>query len=174
MEKLAQKWNDLWFEEVRFLFFANGNPFKEVNGEAASPDAEIERLEKLLRAAPIDVACVGIGENGHLAFNDPPADFDTNRAYLVVDLDEKCRMQQVGEGWFASLEDVPKQAFSMTIKQIMWSKAIVCTCPDTRKAEAVKGALEGPVTNMLPSSIMQMHPDCGMFLDPGSASLLSK
>jgi glucosamine-6-phosphate deaminase len=148
--------------------------FNEVNGEAASPDAEIERLEKLLRAAPIDVACVGIGENGHLAFNDPPADFDTNRAYLVVDLDEKCRMQQVGEGWFASLEDVPKQAFSMTIKQIMWSKAIVCTCPDTRKAEAVKGALEGPVTNMLPSSIMQMHPDCGMFLDPGSASLLSK
>jgi glucosamine-6-phosphate deaminase len=148
--------------------------FNEVNGEAASPEAEIERLEKLLRAAPIDVACVGIGENGHLAFNDPPADFDTNRAYLVVDLDEKCRMQQVGEGWFASLEDVPKQAFSMTIKQIMWSKAIVCTCPDTRKAEAVKGALEGPVTNMLPSSIMQMHPDCGMFLDPGSASLLSK
>ena len=148
--------------------------FNEVNGEAASPEAEIERLEKLLRAAPIDVACVGIGENGHLAFNDPPADFDTNRAYLVVDLDEKCRMQQVGEGWFASLEDVPKQAFSMTIKQIMWSKAIVCTCPDTRKAEAVKGALEGPVTNLLPSSIMQMHPDCGMFLDPGSASLLSK
>jgi glucosamine-6-phosphate deaminase len=148
--------------------------FNEVNGEASDPAAEIARLEKLLREAPIDVACVGIGENGHLAFNDPPADFDTDRAYLVVDLDEKCRMQQVGEGWFAGIEDVPKQAFSMTIKQIMWSKAIVCTCPDVRKAEAVKGALEGPVTNMLPSSIMQMHPDCGMFLDPGSASLLSK
>lgn len=148
--------------------------FNEVNGEAADPDAEIARLEKLLREAPIDVACVGIGENGHLAFNDPPADFDTDRAYLVVDLDEKCRRQQVGEGWFASIEDVPRQAFSMTIKQIMWSKAIVCTCPDVRKAEAVKGALEGPLTNMLPSSIMQMHPDCGMFLDPGSASLLSR
>jgi glucosamine-6-phosphate deaminase len=83
-------------------------------------------------------------------------------------------MQQVGEGWFATKDDVPTHAFSMTIKQIMWSKAIVCTCPDVRKAEAVKGALEGPITNMLPSSIMQMHPDCGMFLDPGSASLLSK
>ena len=91
----------------------------------------------------------------------------------MVPLDDKCRMQQVGEGWFASKDEVPTHAFSMTIKQIMWSKAIVCTCPDERKAEAVKGALEGPVTNMLPSSIMQMHPDCEMFLDPGSASKLS-
>ena len=148
--------------------------FNEVNGEAADQEAEIDRLEKLIRVAPIDVACVGIGENGHLAFNDPPADFDTNRAYKVVPLDQKCRMQQVGEGWFARIDDVPTHAFSMSIKQIMWSKAIVCTCPDSRKAEAVKGALEGPVTNMLPSSIMQMHPDCGMFLDPDSASLLSK
>ena len=148
--------------------------FNEVNGEAADQEAEIDRLEKLIRVAPIDVACVGIGENGHLAFNDPPADFDTNRAYKVVPLDQKCRMQQVGEGWFAGIDDVPTHAFSMSIKQIMWSKAIVCTCPDSRKAEAVKGALEGPVTNMLPSSIMQMHPDCGMFLDPDSASLLSK
>ena len=147
--------------------------FNEVNGEAADTEAEIDRLEKLIRESPIDVACVGIGENGHLAFNDPPADFDTNRAYKVVPLDDKCRMQQVGEGWFASKDEVPTHAFSMTIKQIMWSKAIVCTCPDERKADAVKGALEGPVTNMLPSSILQMHPDCGMFLDPGSASLLS-
>ena len=148
--------------------------FNEVNGEAADKEAEIDRLEKLIRTAPIDVACVGIGENGHLAFNDPPADFDTNRAYKVVPLDDKCRMQQVGEGWFATKEDVPTHAFSMTMKQILWSKSIVCTCPDKRKAEAVKGALEGPVTNMLPSSFMQLHPDCGMFLDPDSASLLSK
>ena len=146
--------------------------FNEVNGEAADTDAEIARLEALIRTAPIDVACVGIGENGHLAFNDPPADFDTNRAYKVVPLDDKCRMQQVGEGWFATKDDVPTHAFSMTIKQIMWSKSIVCTCPDERKAEAVKGALKGPVTNMLPSSILQMHPDCEMFLDPGSASML--
>ena len=148
--------------------------FHEVDGEAADAAAECERLKKLIRKAPIDVACVGVGENGHLAFNDPPADFDTNEAYKVVPLDDKCRDQQVGEGWFAKREDVPTHAFSMTIKQIMWSKCIVCTCPDARKAAAVKGAIEGPVTNMLPCSIMQMHPDCGMFLDPASASMLSQ
>ena len=145
----------------------------EVNGEAEDPKAEIARLQKLLREAPIDVACVGIGENGHLAFNDPPADFNTEDAYIVVNLDEKCRNQQVGEGWFATIDDVPKQAFSMTIKQIMWSRAICCTCPDARKADAVRGAVEGPVTNMLPSSVMQLHPDCALFLDPASASKLS-
>lgn len=148
--------------------------FNEVNGEATDTEAEISRLEALIRVAPIDVACVGIGENGHLAFNDPPADIDCARAYKVVPLDDKCRMQQVGEGWFATKDEVPTHAFSMTMKQILWSKAIVCTCPDKRKAEAVKGALEGPVTNMLPSSFLQLHPDCWMFLDPGSASLLSK
>ena len=146
--------------------------FNEVNGEAADQEAEICRLEALLRVVPIDVACVGIGENGHLAFNDPPADFDTNHAYKVVPLDHKCRMQQVGEGWFPTVDDVPTHAFSMSIKQIMWAKSIVCTCPDARKADAVKGAVEGPITNMLPSSIMQMHPDCGMFLDPASAAKL--
>ncbi len=146
--------------------------FNEVNGEAADTDAEIARLEALIREAPIDVACVGIGENGHLAFNDPPADIDCARAYKVVPLDDKCRDQQVGEGWFATRDEVPTHAFSMTMKQIMWSKSIVCTCPDSRKAEAVKGAIEGPVTNMLPSSFLQLHPDCGMFLDPPSASLL--
>ena len=148
--------------------------FNEVNGEAADTEAEIDRLEALIRTAPIDVACVGIGENGHLAFNDPPCDVDTTRAYKVVPLDDKCRMQQVGEGWFATKEDVPTHAFSMTMKQILWSKAIVCTCPDSRKAEAVKGAVDGPVTVQLPSSFMQLHPDCGMFLDPPSAALLSK
>ena len=147
--------------------------FNEVNGEAADTDAEIARLEALIRSAPIDVACVGIGENGHLAFNDPPADIDCARAYKVVPLDDKCRMQQVGEGWFATKDDVPTHAFSMTMKQILWSKSIVCTCPDERKAEAVKGAIDGPVTNMLPSSFLQLHPDCLMFLDPPAAHLLS-
>ena len=147
--------------------------FNEVNGEAPDVAVECERLKRLVREAPIDVACVGIGENGHLAFNDPPADFDTNEAYKVVPLDDKCRMQQVGEGWFATKDDVPTHAFSMTIKQIMWSKCIVCTCPDSRKADAVAGAVQGPVTNMLPSSILQMHPDCWMFLDPASAAKLS-
>lgn len=147
--------------------------FNEVNGEAADSEAEIDRLEKLVREAPIDIACIGFGENGHIAFNDPPADFDTNRAYKVVALDEKCRMQQVGEGWFPDLASVPTHAFSMTVKQIMWSQAIVCTCPDKRKAVAVKGCLEGPITNTVPGTILQLHPDCGMFLDPDSASLLS-
>lgn len=148
--------------------------FNEVNGEAPDTEAEIDRLEELIRAAPIDVACVGIGENGHLAFNDPPADIDTIRAYKVVPLDDNCRMQQVGEGWFATKDDVPTHAFSMTMKQILWSKSIVCTCPDTRKADAVAGAVEGPVTKLLPSSFLQMHPDCGMFLDPPSAAKLTK
>ena len=134
----------------------------------------IEELTKELRKDEIDLGLIGIGENGHIAFNDPPADFEATEAYRIVNLDHKCRMQQVGEGWFATKDDVPTHAFSMSIKQIMWSKAIVCTCPDSRKAEAVKGAVEGPVTNMLPSSILQMHPDCGMFLDPDSASLLKK
>lgn len=147
--------------------------FHEVNGNAPDTAAECARLESLVREAPIDVACIGIGENGHIAFNDPPADFDTNAAYRVVPLDEKCRMQQVGEGWFASLDEVPAYAFSMTVKQIMWSRAIVCTVPDARKADAVKGAVEGPVTNRCPSSVLQLHPDCAMFLDPPAASKLS-
>lgn len=148
--------------------------FIEVNGEATDVDAEIERLEKLIRIDPIDVACIGFGENGHIAFNDPPADIDTNRAYKVVKLDEKCRMQQVGEGWFPDLAAVPTHAFSMTVKQIMWSKSIVCTCPDRRKAEAVKSCLEGPITNLVPGSFLQLHADCGLFLDVESASLLNK
>ena len=147
--------------------------FNEVDGEAADPAAECERLKKLVRAAPIDVACIGFGENGHIAFNDPPADFDTNEAYKVVPLDEKCRMQQVGEGWFPDLAAVPTHAFSMTVKQIMWSKAIVCTCPDARKADAVKGCIEGPVTNTCPGSILQMHPDCSFFFDPPAAAKLT-
>ena len=148
--------------------------FNEVDGEAADPAAECERLKNLVRAAPIDVACIGFGENGHIAFNDPPADFDTNEAYKVVPLDEKCRMQQVGEGWFPDLASVPTHAFSMTVKQIMWSRAIVCTCPDARKADAVKGCIEGPVTNLCPGSILQMHPDCAFFFDPPSAAKLTR
>ena len=147
--------------------------FNEVNGEAADPEAECARLKALVRAAPIDLACIGFGENGHIAFNDPPADFDTNEAYRLVALDEKCRMQQVGEGWFPDLAAVPTHAYSMTVKQIMWSRAIVCTCPDARKADAVKGCIEGPVTNTCPGSILQMHPDCAFFFDPPAAALLS-
>jgi len=146
--------------------------FHYVDGEAADIAAECERVGDLIAAHPIDVACVGIGENGHLAFNDPPADFETEAAYLVVDLDEACRRQQLGEGWFPTFDDVPTQAISMSIRQIMKSRAIVCTVPDARKAQAVKGAVEGPVTNMVPSSILQEHPCCDLYLDEPAASLL--
>ncbi|MBR1920774.1 MAG: glucosamine-6-phosphate deaminase [Kiritimatiellae bacterium] len=148
--------------------------FVEVNGETADVGAELARLESLVREAPVDVACIGIGENGHIAFNDPPADFEAKAAYAVVDLDEKCRLQQVGEGWFASLDDVPKQAFSMTVPQIMSARAIVCTVPDARKADAVAGAVDGPLTNMCPASILRRHGDCGLFLDPAAASKLAR
>jgi len=145
-----------------------------VDGDAGNPGGECERLGKLIQAHPIDVACVGIGENGHLAFNDPPADFETNEPYLVVDLDERCRRQQLGEGWFETLEDVPSQAISMGIRQILKSNRLVVTVPDERKAEAVRNALEGPVTPQCPASILQEHKNCSIFLDKPAASQISK
>ncbi len=146
--------------------------FHFVDGEAADPAAECRRLGDLIRGRTIDVACIGIGENGHLAFNDPPADFQTEEPYLIVNLDEACRRQQLGEGWFPSLDAVPERAISMSIQQIMKSDAIVCTVPDGRKAEAVQKAVEGPVTPNLPSSILQEHPECDLYLDTASAALL--
>lgn len=148
--------------------------FYYVNGEAADPEAECRRLGEIIRQHPIDVACIGIGENGHLAFNDPPADFDTEAPYIVVNLDEACRRQQLGEGWFPTLADVPSQAISMSIRHIMKSQMIVCTVPDTRKAGAVQRAVEGPVTNQLPSSILQVHPRCHLYLDEPAAALLDR
>ena len=144
-----------------------------VNGSAPDPQKTCDELGEIIAKHPIDVAFIGIGENGHIAFNDPPADFETEAAYLVVNLDEVCRKQQLGEGWFPTFDDVPKQAISMGIKQIMKSAAIINTVPDQRKAKAVKGALEGPVSNLCPSSILQTHKDCHTFLDKDSASLLT-
>lgn len=145
-----------------------------INGEADDPAVECKRLEGLIRQSPIDVALVGIGENGHLAFNDPPADFDTDSAYKVVDLDTACRQQQINEGWFPGMEDVPHQAISMTIKQIMLSKHIICSVPDARKAKAVKNTVEQKVSNLYPASILQDHPNCYLYLETASASLLNK
>ncbi|MBD1420425.1 glucosamine-6-phosphate deaminase [Sphingobacterium chuzhouense] len=142
-----------------------------INGES-DPEEERKRLEKQIRQYPIDVAFVGIGENGHLAFNDPPADFDVEDAYLVVNLDLQCRQQQLGEGWFNHVDEVPLQAISMSIRQIMKSRQVICAVPDQRKAQAVKDCLTQPVTNLHPASILQEHPDCVCFLDEGSASLL--
>ena len=136
-----------------------------VNGDAVDPAAECRRLGDLIRAYPADVACLGIGENGHLAFNDPPADFETEESYIVVDLDQRCRQQQVGEGWFESFESVPSQALSMSISQILKSRSIIVTVPDRRKAEAVRNVVEGPVTPRCPASILQRHNNCSIFLD---------
>ena len=136
--------------------------------------AVCQRVGTELTKSPVDVAFVGIGENGHLAFNDPPADFETEQPYLIVELDEACRRQQVGEGWFKSLDEVPKQAISMSIRQIMKAQRILCIVPDQRKAEAVKACLEGPVSPLAPASILQTHPDVTVFLDTASASLLTK
>jgi glucosamine-6-phosphate deaminase len=132
-------------------------------------DAECNRLGRLIETCPIDVAFIGIGENGHLAFNDPPADFDTQAPYLVVNLDEKCRRQQLSEGWFPTLEAVPDRAITMSIDRIMRSKRIICTVPDARKADAVGNALNGPMTNDVPASKLQLHEGVSMFLDRHAA-----
>jgi glucosamine-6-phosphate deaminase len=145
--------------------------FHELDGEA-EPHAECKRLAALVPGGTFDVALVGIGENGHLAFNDPPADFDTTDPYIVVTLDEPCRRQQVGEGWFATLADVPTHAISMSVQRILSSRTIFCSVPDRRKAEAVRDAVEGPVTPDVPASILQRHPDCRLHIDREAASLL--
>ncbi len=144
-----------------------------INGET-NPEAECVWLGDLITQHPIDVALVGIGENGHLAFNDPPADFDTDEPYIVVNLDAACRRQQYGEGWFGSIEEVPHQAISMSIRQILKSSHIVCSVPDARKAEAVKNCVENTVSNLFPASILQTHPNCTLYLDQASATRLSR
>ena len=138
----------------------------------ADPAAECRRVGEILRRHAIDVAFIGVGENGHLAFNDPPADFETEEPFIQVTLDEECRQQQFGEGWFASLHDVPRKAISMSIRQIMKSRVLICSVPDARKAKAVRAALEGPITPQVPASILQQHQRATIYLDPESASLL--
>jgi glucosamine-6-phosphate deaminase len=144
-----------------------------LDGEA-DPAQVCREAGAAIQAAPIDVAFVGIGENGHLAFNDPPADFETREPYLVVALDEACRLQQVGEGWFPSLDAVPTRAISMSCRQILAASEVLVIVPDARKAEAVRGACEGPVTNRVPASLLQEHPHVTVYLDPPAASRLAR
>jgi glucosamine-6-phosphate deaminase len=146
--------------------------FELINADAPDPNEECRRVGELISQCVVDVAFVGIGENGHLAFNDPPADFETNEPYLVVNLDRACRQQQVGEGWFDNLDEVPDQAISMSIQQIMKSKNILCVVPDHRKAEAVRSCLEGGISTSHPASILQQHDQTTIYLDSESASLL--
>jgi glucosamine-6-phosphate deaminase len=127
-----------------------------------------------LKSAPIDLAFVGIGENAHLAFNDPPADFETDEPYLIVELDEACRLQQVNEGWFKSISEVPPRAISMSVKQILKSKEIIAIVPGAQKAPAVRACLEGQVSPVAPASILRTHANTTIYLDTESASLLTE
>jgi len=137
------------------------------------PETAVAEVGRELSSAPVDVAFVGIGENGHLAFNDPPADFETEEPYLVLALDQVCRKQQVGEGWFSSLDEVPSQAISMSVRQILKAKQIICVVPDARKAAAVKACLEGEVSPSAPASILREHSNTILFLDVDSSALLN-
>ena len=143
-----------------------------LDGEGDVPEV-VRRVSAELTAAPIDIAFVGIGENGHLAFNDPPANFLTEEPYIIVDLDEPCRRQQVGEGWFANLSEVPKRAMSMSVRQILKAKEILCVVPDARKAQAMKSCFEGEVSPLAPASILRTHTNTTVFLDKLSSALLS-
>lgn len=143
-----------------------------LNGEA-DPAEVIRETNEAISSAPIDVAFVGIGENGHLAFNDPPADFETEEPYIVVTLDEPCRQQQVGEGWFKDLAAVPKQAISMSVRQVLKAREILAVVPDKRKAAAIKACFDGAISPQAPSSILRTHANATIYLDTQSASLLS-
>jgi glucosamine-6-phosphate deaminase len=144
-----------------------------LDGDAADTGEVLRRVGKGLASGPIDIAFLGIGENGHIAFNDPPADFQTEEPYIIVNLDEACRKQQVGESWFADISQVPKHAISMSARQIVKAKEILAVVPDTRKAQAVKGCFEGEISPMAPASILRTHANATVYLDENSASLLS-
>ncbi len=137
------------------------------------PAEVIREVGNAITASPIDIAFVGIGENGHLAFNDPPADFETDEPYIMVALDHACRMQQVGEGWFKDISAVPTHAISMSVRQVLKAREILAVVPDARKAQAVKACFDGPVSPMAPSSILRNHPNATVYLDRQSSSLLA-
>lgn len=144
-----------------------------LEGDAADPVGVLRKAGNQLASSPIDIAFLGIGENAHIAFNDPPADFETEEPYIIVTLDEACRQQQVGEAWFSDISQVPKRAMSMSARQILKAKEILAVVPDKRKAQAVKACVEGEISPMAPASILRRHPNATIYLDKASASLLS-
>ncbi len=158
--------------KVRFVDLVEPKEFHYINGENNTIE-ECQRLHDLITKHPIDVAFVGIGENAHLAFNDTPADFEIIDAYIKVELDLPCRKQQMGEGWFGSLAEVPTHAISMSVSQIMKSRHIICSVPDKRKADAVAKSVDGKVTPMAPASILQKHNSTFLYLDQESSSNLN-
>lgn len=147
--------------------------FHFIDGDAADPSAIVREVARQLASAPIDVAFLGIGENGHIAFNDPPADFATEDPYIIVNLDEACRRQQVGEGWFADISEVPTRAISMSPRQILKARELIVCVPDKRKANAVKMCVEAEISPLAPASILRRHANATVYLDEDSASLLS-
>lgn len=155
----------------RFTGIVNPKAAYFVDGEG-DVAANIARLSAALNERPVDVGLIGIGENGHIAFNDPPADFETSEAYKVVDLDLRCRMQQVGEGWFASVDDVPRQAITMCPRQIMSCRHVISAVPHKVKAQAVYDTVTKPVSPTIPATLLKTHPDWNLFLDADSASML--
>jgi glucosamine-6-phosphate deaminase len=155
----------------KFIRKAGLTQYHLLDGDGDVPEV-IRRVGESLKSAPVDIAFAGIGENGHLAFNDPPADFETNQPYLVVQLDEACRRQQVGEGWFADISEVPRQAISMSVRQILKAREVIAVVPDARKAKAVKLCAEGEITPLAPASILRTHPGVTLYLDRESAGLL--
>lgn len=158
----------------RFVTRVSGlREFVEVIGDAPDLNVEIARLNARIKDLKIAVCFAGIGENAHLAFNDPPANFETRDPYLIVELDDACRKQQLGEGWFPTFDSVPKQAISMSVRQILASQHLLITVPDLRKAEAVKNSIVGPLTPLCPASVLRLHPSCLVALDKASSSLLS-
>ena len=156
----------------RFIDKTGIKEYYFLDGDVENLEKEVGRLNNIISKHKIDIAFVGIGENGHLAFNDPPADFEEEKPYIVVALDEKCKKQQMGEGWFKTIDDVPKQAISMSVKQIMKSEIILCTVPDRRKAEAVHICMDKEISPKYPASILRNHKECYLILDKDSASLL--
>lgn len=160
--------------QERFITPLGGKvTFIPVNGEGDTA-TETRRLNSLIAGRRIDVCFAGIGENCHLAFNDPPADFATEEPYIIVKLDEGCRQQQFREGWFESLEAVPEHAISMSIRQMMKSDLIILSVSDERKARATRDAIEGPVSPLYPASILQTHANTVLFIDPPAAALLGR
>lgn len=158
----------------RFIRKTGIEMFHGVEGDAPDLSGAIRDVGNRLTSAAIDLAFVGIGENGHIAFNDPPADFETEDPYIVVELDEPCRRQQVGEGWFADISHVPSQAISMTPRQILKAREIICVVPDLRKARGVKMCLEGEIRPEAPASILRRHANVTVYLDADSASMLTE
>jgi glucosamine-6-phosphate deaminase len=153
----------------RFINHIKVKAFHSVDVEG-SIEQMIKVLTEEIRKKPVDLGLIGIGVNGHIAFNDPPADFDTREAYFVVNLDNECRMQQVNEGWFKSLEEVPAQAVSMTPWQIMQCKSIISCVPHKVKATAIRNTLLNKMTEIVPATLLKQHQDYQLFIDKNSSS----